>query len=123
MNFTVFETEGEVASWAADRIEALFARRPEALLCIAAGHSSLGVFDELVRRKVDFSRGWFAAMDEWRGMNEHTRAAAGISCASIFYRASSSRRNTSDWWTALRTISTPNAKPSRILWKREAALT
>lgn len=77
MNFTVFETEGEVASWAADRIEALFACRPEALLCIAAGHSSLGVFDELVRRKVDFSRGWFAAMDEWRGMNEHTPGSCG----------------------------------------------
>jgi glucosamine-6-phosphate isomerase len=54
---------------------------PEFLLCIAAGFSSLGVFEGLVKafknKTVDFSRASFVAMDEWIGMDDKTPGSCG----------------------------------------------
>ncbi len=81
MEFKVFESNELLSSAAADLVCGLLKKKPTALLCIAAGHSSLGVFRELVRRfhngEVDFSQAGFAAMDEWTGMNETTPGSCG----------------------------------------------
>ncbi len=81
MEFKVFENESILSAAAADSVCELLQEKPDALLCIAAGHSSLGLFRELIRRfqekKVDFSRAGFAAMDEWANMNETTPGSCG----------------------------------------------
>ena len=81
MEFQIFETDALLASAAADEVCSLLQKKPDALLCIAAGHSSLGVFQELIQRfqkgEVDFSQAGFAAMDEWLGMNETTPGSCG----------------------------------------------
>lgn len=81
MECKIFENDAALSAAAADAVCELLEKKPEALLCVAAGHSSLGLFRELVRRfqenKVDFSRAGFAAMDEWAGMNETTPGSCG----------------------------------------------
>lgn len=81
MEFKIFENDILLSVAAADAVCELLQKKPDALLCIAAGHSSLGVFRELVRRfrenKVDFSCAGFAAMDEWAEMNETTPGSCG----------------------------------------------
>lgn len=73
-----YETECRVI---AGEIIELMHRKPEANLCLAAGHSSLGVFRELIQAyqqsRVDFSHGYFTAMDEWLGMNESDEGSCG----------------------------------------------
>lgn len=60
----------------AEEIKDLIQRKPEALLCIAAGNTSLELFKALIRmsknREIDFSNSYFVAMDEWVGMNRTT---------------------------------------------------
>ena len=76
MQFKVFPDDTLLSSAAADAICGQLRQNPRSLLCLAAGHSSLGVFQELVRRyrqnEVDFSQAGFLAMDEWLGMNRST---------------------------------------------------
>ena len=68
MEFQIFENDALLASAAADEVCSLLQKKPDALLCIAAGHSSLGVFQKLIQRfhkgEVDFSQAGFAAMNE-----------------------------------------------------------
>lgn len=81
MDFKVFENDCALSAAAADSVCELLQAKPNALLCIAAGHSSLGLFQELIRRfqekKVDFSQAGFTAMDEWLNMNETTPGSCG----------------------------------------------
>lgn len=81
MEVKIFKDSGVLAAQAADRICAQLREKPDSLLCIAAGHSSLGVFQELVRRarqgEADFSRAGFVAMDEWLGMNQSDPGSCG----------------------------------------------
>lgn len=81
MSFAVLETEQELANVVADEICSLIQRKPNAQICIAAGHSSLGIFQTLTAAyqegKVDFSMARFTAMDEWKGMNENTKGSCG----------------------------------------------
>ncbi len=66
-----FESDEKMAACIADEIFAVVAKKPHALLCLAAGHSSLGVFGKIIANKeVDFSKVRFIAMDEWAGMDE-----------------------------------------------------
>lgn len=64
--------DAELGRAVADEIEALLAKKPQALLCIAAGTTSLPVFSELLERKrlgrMDFSDAAFIGMDEWLGL-------------------------------------------------------
>lgn len=81
MEVRVFKNKDILAARAADRICAQLREKPDSLLCIAAGHSSLGVFHELAKRhrqgEADFSRAGFAAMDEWLGMNDTDPGSCG----------------------------------------------
>ncbi|GHV02963.1 hypothetical protein FACS189485_04850 [Spirochaetia bacterium] len=61
---------------------------PSLLLCIAAGHTSLGVFEGLCKAykkgTADFSSVAFVAMDEWLGMNKDTPGSCGkLLCGSF----------------------------------------
>lgn len=53
---------------AADLVAALLARRPAAVIGLAAGATPLGMYGELVRRGVDFSRARVFGLDEYRGL-------------------------------------------------------
>lgn len=54
---------------------------PQQMLCIAAGNTSQGVFEELINmyknKEIDFSKAYFVAMDEWVGMNKDTPDSCG----------------------------------------------
>ncbi|MEX1023867.1 MAG: 6-phosphogluconolactonase [Planctomycetota bacterium] len=59
---------GAVAVRAADRIAALLAARPEAVLLLPAGATPIPVYRELARRRVDASRAWIVQLDELVGV-------------------------------------------------------
>ncbi len=73
-NIEIFDTEALVNTQIANEIAQLLSKKPDALLCIAAGNTSLGLFDELAAREqhgtLSLSQCWFVAMDEWKDMNE-----------------------------------------------------
>lgn len=76
-----FNTYDEMCRVTAEEIIEDLKANPGQMLCIAAGHTSLGVFTHLIRAyedgRADFSRAWFTAMDEWLGMNETTPGSCG----------------------------------------------
>ena len=67
-----FSDDHAVGEYIADGICEILAKKPEALLCIAAGTTSFPVFDALLKRKADgrvsFERASFIGMDEWVGL-------------------------------------------------------
>lgn len=77
----VFDSYGGMCRAVADEIADSLGRAPDLLICIAAGHTSLGVFEELIalhrKGEADFSRAAFLAMDEWLGMNKTTEGSCG----------------------------------------------
>ena len=77
----VFENDTALSAHVADEIQALLQRKPDALICIAAGHSSIGTFEELLRReragRLSFANARFVAMDEWIGLPGDTPGAMG----------------------------------------------
>lgn len=81
LDITVFENYMAMSRKASEAIVQNLKINPKQLLCIAAGHTSLGVLQELVdlyeRREVDFSKASFVAMDEWTEMDEYTEGGCG----------------------------------------------
>lgn len=77
----MFETYKEMCKKVAEEIREDLKRNPKQMLCIAAGNTSLGVFEELIcmyeKHEVDFSEAYFVAMDEWMGMDERTPGSCG----------------------------------------------
>jgi len=69
----VFETEKQAAAYCADRITDIISQKPSALICLAAGHTSLELFGQLIRLesegKIDFSRVKVVGLDEWVGLS------------------------------------------------------
>lgn len=86
MEWKVCDTYEQMCETVALELAARLAEKPESLISLAAGNTSLGVFDALARlfreHKVDFSRSFFAAMDEWKGMSE----AVPGSCSDFLKR-------------------------------------
>jgi galactosamine-6-phosphate isomerase len=82
MNIRMFEDYNALCGQISGEIIAALGENPALLFCIAAGHSSLGVFDGLGKaygkKEADFSRASFVAMDEWTGMSEHTSGSCGM---------------------------------------------
>lgn len=76
-----FKDTFSIAKAAADVICKQLENKPDSLICIAAGHSSLPLFDELIERyknsQVDFSKAYFIAMDEWLHMNPSVSESCG----------------------------------------------
>lgn len=81
MDKKLFETYDMMCRQIADEIAADLRENPKQLLCIAAGHTSLGIFEHLIHDfkegKIDFSRASFAAMDEWLHMSDKTTESCG----------------------------------------------
>ena len=81
MQTTTFPNAGAIAVATADVICKQLKNKPDSLICIAAGHSSLPLFEELIIRykngQVDFSKAYFIAMDEWLHMNPSVPGSCG----------------------------------------------
>ncbi len=86
MKRIVADTAAQGAAITAQAILALLRQKPDALLCLAAGHSSLPVFDQLLAAKdsgADFSRARFVGLDEWLGVSPGNTG----SCYSFLHRS------------------------------------
>lgn len=81
MEYVVLKTAEEIGEVVAQEIAGLVAKKPQANICIAAGHSSLSTFAKLVEKvkqgELSFSQASFTAMDEWAGMNETDSGSCG----------------------------------------------
>ncbi|HJD23137.1 MAG TPA: ROK family protein [Firmicutes bacterium] len=86
MNITILDDYEKCCARIAGELAALTSRKPEALLCLAAGHSSLGVFDAMAAmqesREADFSHVYIVGLDEWSGKAE----ADDGSCSGFLHR-------------------------------------
>ena len=81
MQTKLFKDSKSIAIEAADLICNQIKEKPNSLICIAAGHSSLPLCEELIARykigAVDFSNAYFIAMDEWLNMNPSIPGSCG----------------------------------------------
>ena len=81
MELRKFESEEAIALATADLFCEQLKEQPESVLCVAAGHSSIGPLQILAERcergEVDFSKAHFIAMDEWLHMNETVPGSCG----------------------------------------------
>ena len=81
MELRKFESEEAIAKATADLFCEQLKKKPDSVLCVAAGHSSIGPLQILVERfkrgEVDFSEAKFIAMDEWLHMNETVPGSCG----------------------------------------------
>lgn len=81
MNIEIFDSYADMCRITAKEILADLKDNPRQLLCIAAGHTSLGLFRELVQAykegRADFSKASFVAMDEWLYMSPDTKDSCG----------------------------------------------
>lgn len=81
MNTIIFNTYQNLCKHVGQEILTDLSHNPQQMLCIAAGHTSLGVFEYLVKafleNKADFSKAWFVAMDEWLHMDANTEGSCG----------------------------------------------
>ncbi|WP_247042929.1 glucosamine-6-phosphate deaminase [Arthrobacter rhizosphaerae] len=72
MEVVILSGTSRIASLAADAIEALLRRKPDAVLGLATGSSPLPIYDELARRHdkdgLDFSQAHGFALDEYVGL-------------------------------------------------------
>lgn len=93
----VYVDESKAGMAVAKDIQGLLAAKPEAVLCLAAGHSSMPVFDALVELGVDFSTARFIELDEWVGVPPENEG----SCT---------------WFLQENFFKRVNAKPENILW-------
>lgn len=75
MKQLTFETEQLAAECAVETISHLIAKKPDSLLCLAAGHSSIPVFDRLVAAvslgQLDLSQVAFVGLDEWLNLEPY----------------------------------------------------
>lgn len=94
MKVLQFETPQEGAVYAADTICGILREKPDAVLCLAAGHTSIPVFEELIRRETDFSRTRFIGLDEWVGVaREQEGSCAWFLDRHFFSRIRAEREN------------------------------
>ena len=81
MEIKRFDSEQAIAEATADLFCEHLKNKPDSVLCVAAGHSSIGPLKLLVERyergEVDFSKAKFIAMDEWLHMNETVPGSCG----------------------------------------------
>lgn len=86
MKITVFATHEEVSARIAGEIAELVATKPDAVLCLAAGHTSLETFAQLAALResgrADFTRVRVIGLDEWVG----TAREDDGSCAGFMWK-------------------------------------
>ncbi|MDR2740741.1 MAG: 6-phosphogluconolactonase [Treponema sp.] len=85
MQTIIFESPREAAAHAADTLASILAAKPDALLCIAAGHSSLPFFDAALEKGLDFSEVRFVELDEWLGISPDTPGSCTLFMQNNFF--------------------------------------
>lgn len=85
MKQLIFATPQQGAEHIADTVAALLAKKPGAVFCLAAGHTSLPVFDAFFRRGLDFSRARFIGLDEWLGIGPDVRGSCACFLETNFF--------------------------------------
>lgn len=69
----VFADSAQASRYCADTLASIIKHKPDALICLAAGHTSLEFFDMLVKynkeENADFSRVKAVGLDEWAGLS------------------------------------------------------
>jgi glucosamine-6-phosphate deaminase len=73
MQVKIFETYPELSRATADMIGAYVSTKKNSLICIASGHTPIGVFQCLVQdihsKKIDITHCTFLSLDEWVGID------------------------------------------------------
>lgn len=85
----LLETPRQVGEAIGREICDLVRRKPDACLCLAAGHTSLDTFDVMVEARqqgLDWSRVRIVELDEWLGMSGHPEGCTGFLRTHIFSR-------------------------------------
>ena len=81
MEIKVFDTYIQMCEEIALEIAKEMLSNPNLMLSVAAGHTSLGLLESLVRLhvsgEIDFSDGRFVALDEWLGMSDEDSESCG----------------------------------------------
>lgn len=103
MKKLVFDTAELAAGHAADTAAALLAEKPDAVLCLAAGHTSLPVFEAFLGRGLDFSRARFVGLDEWVGVGPEVEGSCASFLERNFFSKSNVRRENIRLFNALAT--------------------
>lgn len=65
MKKIVFQTEASLASFAADMVQKQLEEKPDSILGLATGSTPLGMYGELARRNLDFSKVTAFNLDEY----------------------------------------------------------
>lgn len=86
METRIYPTYSSLCKQVADLIIHYVQTKPQSLICLASGHTPVGVFEELARRQqareVDFSACTFLSLDEWIGIDPKDPG----SCLSMLQR-------------------------------------
>lgn len=86
MKITVLENEILVGKYLANDLAKLVNSNPGILVSLAAGHSSLEMFNEMIflqnSGKADFRKAYYAGLDEWKGFSK----ADDGSCAGFLHK-------------------------------------
>lgn len=86
MNKKIFETETHASNYIVDNLSALLKDNPHAMICIAAGQTSIPILSEMKNRVdnglLDISNAYFIAMDEWKDIPSDCYG----SCANFLMR-------------------------------------
>jgi 6-phosphogluconolactonase/glucosamine-6-phosphate isomerase/deaminase len=98
MKKRIFDDAAQAALYIAGTVEQLLeAKKYEGripVFCLAAGHTSLPVFDALVERKIDFSAARFIELDEWLDISpEQSGSCTGFMRENFFSRINADPRN------------------------------
>lgn len=93
----VYTNEKAAGLAVAMQVQTLLSQKPNAVICLAAGHSSLPVFEGLVSLGIDFSSARFVELDEWVGVPPQKEG----SCT---------------WFLNTHFFSRVNAKAENIVW-------
>ncbi len=100
MKLTVFENYHDLSARVAEEIISLVSDKPKALFTIATGDTPKGAYDHLAKlaheRNVDFSKAYFAALDEWVGVpRDNPGSCYSFLNAHLFDRVPFSKKNIS----------------------------
>lgn len=81
MTSKMFKDEFLIGEVIAEEIITVLKNKPTALICIAAGSTSIPLFESLVSKHkeggLSFNSSYFIAMDEWKGMNASVQGSCG----------------------------------------------
>lgn len=85
MNKLIFKTPELAAVHAAKTVDRLLRGKPDSVLCLAAGHTSLPIFDAIIRMGTDFSKARFIGLDEWVGVSPQTEGSCAYFVEQNFF--------------------------------------